>query len=220
MPNAPWITPSSPPPNRTPGTAAEPAGGPEPTPRPRRDRPDAAPTPERLTIRPWQDPLVDRTGFRATGFYVERYWGPVVGPSCLLLLRVLARRLETDADGFDIDAMVLAGDIGCSAKSGPASQFWRAVRRAQRFGLLRQVGDRLYVRQTVGQLSTRLAHRLPAHLRAEHRMWVDTAPATGTGDAVPPDTVDMPAIEILRHAARGLCTPAELRSLDHHRRLV
>lgn len=225
MSNAPWITPSSPPPNRTAGDGPAPrppVAAPDTPSTRRRSRSDAGgSTPDRLTIRRWEDALVEDVGFRPTGFYVERYWGPIVGPSCLLLLRVLARRLETDCEGFDIDASDLAGAIGCSAKSGPASQFWRAVRRAQRFGLMRQVDDRLYVRVAVGQLSNRLVHRLPAHLRTEHHMWVDTAPPpSGDGPARPEAGDEAPAIEILRRAARGLCTPGELRSMDHHRRLV
>lgn len=221
MSNAPWITPSSPPPHHG---SASPATPPDPPPdgagpKRRRDRPDRHSTPERVILHAWPDPLLDRTGFRPTGFYVERYWGPIVGPSCLLLVRGLARRIEADGDGLTVEAAALAADIGCSSKAGPASQFWRAVRRAQRFGLLRQHDDRLYVRQRIGPLSARLVHRLPAHLRTEHRVWLDEEGSPPPDRTGPPPELAGPAIDVLRRAARGLCTPTELRALDDRRLL-
>jgi hypothetical protein len=156
----------------------------------------------------------------ANGFYTERYYGPIVGPTCLLLLRALASQLETDRDGFVVDTAELAARIGCSSKAGPNSQFWKALRRGIRFGLLRQIEERVLVRTDIGPLTSRMVQRLPVTLRREHRVWAPSGQPSPTsisadGAAVQP----MPALEALRLAARGLCTPEELRTLDRAHKL-
>lgn len=239
-----WIRPTAPPPAKAPlplGTLLRtaPLAGPGKPPanagsapvnsskkRSGQRRPSAAerqPTPDTLHVALWDDPLLDQHGYPATGFYVERYFGPVVGPTCIVLYRTLARRLEADSEGFGIATANLARTVGCSSKSGPASQFWRALRRAHRFGLLRQHDDQILVRSALGLMSNRMAQRLPLELRHEHRVWVDTtepthepAPRQPLGEASPP----IAAITLLRSAARGLCTPEELRSLDRDRRIL
>ncbi len=162
-------------------------------------------------------------GYPATGFYVERYFGPVVGPTCIVLYRALARQLEADVDGFSIVTADLARTVGCSSKSGTASQFWRALRRAHRFGLLRQHEDQILVRSTLGLMSNRMAQRLPLELRHEHRVWVESLePSYQTAEprSVVGTTQPEVAITLLRLAARGLCTPEELRLLDRERRIL
>ena len=239
-----WIMPSAPPPAKSPlplGTQAQGAprsstigslasGGPVALTgsknRSGQRRPSAAerqPTPEKLRISLWDDPLLAEHGYPATGFYVERYFGPVVGPTCIVLYRALARRLEADVDGFGIVTADLARTVGCSSKTGTASQFWRALRRAHRFGLLRQHDDKILVRSTLGLMSNRMAQRLPLELRHEHRVWVESveppnrsARPKAVQGTRPPEA----AISLLRSAARGLCTPEELRLLDRERRIL
>ncbi len=215
-----WITPSVPPPSSerpvTP-TKMVPKGATQVkgrrASRARRAE-DRQPTPERLSIKPWPNPLLQQ-GTPASGFYAERYYGPIVGPTCLLLLRTLTTRLETDTEGFSVDTSELAASIGCSARGGLNSQFWKAVRRGGRFGLINQVDDRIAVRTELSQLTARMVQRLPSQLRSEHRVWTQTGAPSATplfGGSMPSEPV--PPIEVLRLAARGLCTPAELRSLD------
>ncbi len=239
-----WIMPSAPPPaksplprgtllqNAPPKTAAKPPASVGPITlaaskrRSGQRRPSAAerqPTPDTLHISLWDDPLLAEHGYPATGFYVERYFGPVVGPTCIVLYRALARQLEADVDGFGVVTADLARTVGCSSKSGTASQFWRALRRAHRFGLLRQHDDQILVRSALGLMSNRMAQRLPLELRHEHRVWVDSLETPR--DVPPPKPVvdttqPEAAIRLLRLAARGLCTPEELRLLDRQRRIL
>ena len=110
--------------------------------------------------------------------------------------------------------------IGCSAKAGPSSQFWKALRRGIRFGLLRQMEDRVLVRTEISPLTARMVQRLPLNRRHEHRVWTSAA---GSGPSTPSavDTAQPTvALEMLRLAARGLCTPEELRMLDRAHKLA
>ncbi len=188
----------------------------------RRQRPvrpeERLPTPHQLQIQRWCDPIVTNT-VPANGFYTERYYAPIVGPTCLLLLRALASRLETDRDGFVVDTAELAARIGCSSKAGSNSQFWKALRRGVRFGLLRQVDERVLVRTEISPLTSRMVQRLPLTLRREHRVWTQSSGPSPTplSDAAPTEPVA--GIQLLRLAARGLCTPEELRTLDRAHKL-
>ncbi len=225
-----WLVPATPPPGFQHQTVASPPPVPgdsvaEDTSRTRRRRrsraaEDRLPTPDQLRIHSWDD-LICTEGVPANGFYTERYYAPIVGPTCLLLVRTLAGQLETDTDGFDVRTAELAASIGCSAKAGPNSQFWKALRRGIRFGLLRQIEDRVLVRTEVSLLTARMVQRLPLNRRHEHRVWTQTSLPTSGKNTTDPAAVDpMAALEVLRLAARGLCTPEELRMLDRAHKLT
>ena len=182
----------------------------------KRSRPaqDRLPTPESVHVSIWHDDLVV-DAVPATGFYAERYYGPIVGPTCLLIVRSLAARLRTDAKGFSAVTDEIAASIGCSSRAGASSQFWKALRRGVRFGLLRQVESRVFVRTELSPLTTRLVQQLPHHLRREHRLWhpiVDLDTEELFDGAVPIHPVD--PLEALRQAALGRCTAEELLTLD------
>jgi hypothetical protein len=71
-------TPSS---NRTTGSKANSSAGSNPGQR-------ELQFPEtRLTVTAWSDPVLDHLGHDPRSRYAERFWLPIVGPSCLLLGR-------------------------------------------------------------------------------------------------------------------------------------
>ncbi len=146
-----------------PGPGAEP-------PRPRR-----APTfPEdTLTVVLWPDPVLDQLGHDPRSGYVERFWLPILGPSCLLLIRRMAAELERQPDGFSIESAAWAGELGIGMKGGQHGPFWRAVERACRFGAARRNGPRLALRRRLPPLSSRQIQRLPPSLRGAHEEWVE-----------------------------------------------
>ena len=218
-----WLAPSVPPPRagkRSAPPQLVPKADAAPVRRRGRSPEDRLPTPDRIRVEPWRDHLIgDATPVH--GFYAQRYYGPIVGPSCLLLLRTTASQLDVDRDGFVVDTAELAARIGCSARAGTNSQFWKALRRGIRFGLIRQVEDRVLIRTGVAPLTNRLAQRLPPDLRREHRVWVASeqpSPTKLLDDAIPAGPLS--AIETLRLAARGLCTAEELRTLDRAHKLT
>ncbi|MFW2382091.1 MAG: hypothetical protein ACN4GZ_10060 [Acidimicrobiales bacterium] len=222
-----WLVPATPPPGFAKKPLPDPPSAPEDVnTRPKRVRKrsrtteDRLPTPDQLRIQQWCDHLVVDP-VPANGFYTERYYGPIVGPTCLLLLRTLASQLGTDREGFTVDTAELAGVIGCSSKAGPSSQFWKALRRGVRFGLLRQAEERVFVRTEISPLTARMVQRLPLMLRHEHRVWTRRTEPQPTTLGPPIDSTEsVAALELLRLAARGLCTAEELRSLDRAHRLT
>lgn len=124
-----------------------------------------------LTIRPWQDPVLDQLGHDPRSLYVERYWLPILGPSATLLLRRLAMSLEEAPDGFTLECSAWAQELGIGMRGGKNGPFWRAVQRCCRFGTAQRNGSQLLVRPKLPPLSMHQVMRLPDHLHASHHEW-------------------------------------------------
>ncbi len=137
--------------------------------------PTASPTfpEERLLVTSWHDPVLDSLGHDPRSPYVEQFWLAVLGPSCLLLIRRLAARLERQPDGFELDPLEWARELGLGMKGGKHGPFWRALDRACRFRLAQRNGELLVVRRRMAPLSNRQVRRLPPNLRAQHQIWLD-----------------------------------------------
>lgn len=129
-------------------------------------------SPPPLLIVPWKDPVVDRLGFDPRSAYVERFWLPVLGPTCCWLLRRLAHEFDTQPDGFSIDAVQCARSIGIGGKGGRRGPFHRSIDRCVRFGLIREDEHGiLAVRVRLPPLDGPAIGRLPRLLQDEHRRW-------------------------------------------------
>ncbi|MES4791976.1 MAG: hypothetical protein C4321_02385, partial [Chloroflexota bacterium] len=66
--------------------------------------------------------------------YVETFWAGVLGPSTLLLLRRIAAHLEGSPEGFALDPMAWAAELGLRYP-GKGSPFARALGRLCHFAL-------------------------------------------------------------------------------------
>jgi hypothetical protein len=106
-------------------------------------------------------------GFDARSVYVETYWLPILGPSCLLIARRLVSWLEAEPDGFDISMTALAGSLGLGSGLGRHAPIVRTLARLADFGLA-HVGETYAVRAMFPPLSSRQIARLPDHLAAAH----------------------------------------------------
>ncbi len=129
---------------------------------------------ERLLVRSWHDPVLDNLGHDPRSPYVEQFWLAVLGPSCLFFVRRLAARLEREPDGFELDPLQWARELGLGMKGGKHGPFWRAVDRSCRFQLAQRNGELLVVRRRMAPLTARQVKRLPENLRAAHQVWLDT----------------------------------------------
>ena len=85
---------------------------------------------DRLRIVGWPDPVLDAVGHELHSAYVERFWLPVLGPSTTWLARLLARGLDADPEGFDLDLDATAAALGLGTKRGTNSPFLRSLARA------------------------------------------------------------------------------------------
>jgi len=119
-----------------------------------------------LPVSALRDPNGER-GFDARSEYVETYWLPVLGPSCVLLARRLVSWLEAEPEGFDVSMVALAGSLGLGAGLGRHAPIVRTLARLADFGLA-HVGDTYAVRAVFPPLSSRQIARLPDHLAAAH----------------------------------------------------
>jgi hypothetical protein len=124
-----------------------------------------------LTIEPWADAVVESVGYGLRDFYVEAYLGPVIGPTCLVLLRRLGLGFALDPEGFTLDVAETAAGLGVGATLGRNSAWWRSVGRLMDFGVATVRGPgTLAVRRSVAPLPQRLVRRLPAPLQRSHAL--------------------------------------------------
>src|SRR5436305_129324 len=94
---------------------------------------------DRLTVRPWPDPVIDVVGIDPRSHYVETFWLGVLGPSTTWLLRRLVNGLEASPAGFDLDLTDTARQLGLGDKGGRHSPFVRALTRCVQFDLAQLV---------------------------------------------------------------------------------
>ena len=101
--------------------------------------------------------------------YVERFWLPLVGPSCLLASRHLTGRLGGRASGVVLSLDELAGSLGLGAGTGRNATVRRTLARLIDFGLARVERDAFELRRAFPSLTACQVGRLPLHLAVEHR---------------------------------------------------
>lgn len=125
------------------------------------------------TFRPWRDNLTEIHGHHVASEYVETFWLPTLGPSALLMLRLLAKRLEASAGEPVVYGMAdLAVSLGLGPGVGPNSTVVRTVERLVRFGVAYVLADgSVAVRQHLGSLPRHHSRRLPESLANELERW-------------------------------------------------
>lgn len=125
-----------------------------------------------VEVIPWKDEVVDALGLDPRSMYVEQFWLPVIGPTCTLLLRRTAARLERHEAGFVMDVDETARALGLGTRQGRNSPFARAIVRCTTFELARWRGPGvLAVRRMMPPLARRFVLRLPVTLQEDHRRW-------------------------------------------------
>ncbi len=122
-----------------------------------------------LRISALEDPVLAQLGFDPRSDYVERYWLSILGPSAVLFLRRVATRFDTEPNGFDLDLVEWAQELGLGGKGGKHSPMWRTLDRICRFGLASRNGPNVAFRQFLPPLTSRQIERLPAHLQRAHQ---------------------------------------------------
>ena len=130
-----------------------------------------------LQVRPWDDPVLRRTGHDPRSVYVERFWLTVLGPSAVWLLRLLAREFDElgPHDDLQLDLEFTARRLGLQHRGGRQSTFIRTVDRCRMFDLAYFDDDAvLQVRRRVPPVPHQLYVRMPRELRSEVGLWTRT----------------------------------------------
>jgi hypothetical protein len=104
---------------------------------------DSPDIPTTLTIREWQDALLAERGVRADSNYTTLVWGGLIGPTAVVLLRLLGQ-LTMDGGVVEIAVQELAATIGVSPPLA-----LRGIDRLARFGFIQRRGNTLSVRHFV-----------------------------------------------------------------------
>jgi hypothetical protein len=86
-----------------------------------------------LLVVPWHDEVIDALGHDPRSYYVERFWLPVLGPSTIFLLRLLASALEAAPEGSELDLAETARRLGLGERSGRHAPIVRTVGRCVDF---------------------------------------------------------------------------------------
>jgi hypothetical protein len=115
---------------------------------------DSPDIPTTLTIREWQDALLAERGVRADSNYTTLVWGGLIGPTAVVLLRLLGQ-LTTDSRVVAITVQELAATIGVSPPLA-----LRGIDRLARFGFIQRRGNTLSVRHFVDLVTEGRVHKL------------------------------------------------------------
>jgi len=128
---------------------------------------------ETVRILPWSDPVVDTLGYDPRAPYPERFWLPTLGPTALLLIRLIAHRFDRAPAGFTLDLAETSRCLGLGERHGPNSPLGRSLSRIVQFDLAADDGaGTLAVRRYVPPINRRHIRRLPPSVQEEHDAWV------------------------------------------------
>lgn len=135
--------------------------------------------PETINVRPWQDPVIDTLGHDPRSLYVEMFWLPTLGPTSLLLLRLLAKQFEAGPGGeVQLPAAETSQALGIGLREGNNSPLRRTFARLEKFDLAQLPPTRdwengvIAVRRSIPPVNRRHIRRLPENLREAHEEWV------------------------------------------------
>ncbi len=130
---------------------------------------------DRLTVHAWHTPI-DHIGHDHRSPYAERFWLPIIGPTCLFLLRCLAYGYDTNPDTLILSRSALGVQLGLNRDNGGTgkhSPLSRAFQRLETFRLATQLAPNVVsVRAAMPWLDAgQVTHLADAH-RDEHAAWV------------------------------------------------
>lgn len=132
-----------------------------------------------LSVVPWRDELVEHTGYDMRGVYVERFWLPVIGPTCTVLLRRTAELFDANPAGFDVDLVDLGAQLGIVYTGAPRNAMSRTLDRLVRFDFARHIArgarQQFAVRRVAPPLAERHVVRLPASSQEALTVWNSSA---------------------------------------------
>jgi hypothetical protein len=115
-------------------------------------------------------PCGEGAHFGPDSHYGWAVWLPVIGPASWLLWRALVQGATVHPAGWTTSIDELAAVLGLGSPSGNQSGIARALRRLDRFGIIRDAGTGvIVVRCRLSFVTGPQFDRLPAIVQATHR---------------------------------------------------
>ncbi len=137
--------------------------------------PTAQPPKFDLRVVPWTDPVLATIGHDPRSRYVEAFWLPTLGPTCVILLRHLADRFDDQPDGFILDSATTSTRLGLGVRANAGAPLRRAIERLATFDFAGQLEPgTIAIRRHLPPIHTRHVRRLPEPVRIDHDDWVAT----------------------------------------------
>jgi len=125
------------------------------------------------TVDIWSDVVVDQLGHDPRSAYVERYWLPILGPSTVFLLRLIADGFDQHNGPFQLDLVQVSMQLGIGMRGGKNSPMVRTLERCRRFGAARLMTTNSFeVRRRLAPLTRSQVSRLPEKLQRDHEQWL------------------------------------------------
>lgn len=133
--------------------------------------------PRTISLVPWRDNVVEQTGYDLRHMYVEHFWLPVLGPTCLVMLRRAAEIFDTYPSGCELELTEFGAQLGIVYSGAPKNAVSRSIDRLVRFEFARQSQidgqSTLAIRRSAPPLAPRHINRLPASVRDALAAWCD-----------------------------------------------
>lgn len=162
-----------------------------------------------LSVQMWADPPQPGPGIDLRSRYADHFWVPVIGPTAMYLLRVLARNLGREPGGVSIPVSDLMAELGLDRPSG-RSEIVRALDRLMVHGLVAAgEGGSVVVRLDLPYLSQIEVERLAPHIAVAHRAALVLRDSAVTSTTQPPLT---PRLLSLTATVDDLLTNGDLDS--------
>ena len=115
-----------------------------------------------VMVKPWSDPVLDVLGHDPRSWYVETFWLPTLGPTCVLLMRHLADRFDRTPDGLALDVTTTSECLGLGTRDGTSSPLRRSLARLEQFDLAVSEPEAVVrVRRNLPPVNRRHVKRLP-----------------------------------------------------------
>ncbi len=153
-----------------------------------------------LFVKPWLDPIVDSLGFDPRSSYVEHFWLPILGPSCIFLLRRMAWSFDLEEGTQEMSLGDMSYEIGLGSPKGFGNSITRTLNRSIQFGMAKLMPNGvLAIRRSMPPLNQRQLARLPEDLRELHNT-LTNGPSEATGNAVQRRSVQL-ALSLIDYQA-------------------